>query len=307
MTLTQLNYLCAAHRYGTFSKAAQELFVSQPSLSVAIHQLELELGVLIFERTKSKLRPTEKGLVIIEQAQFVLESVNQLKHRADEMSNEKEQLRIGVSPINSRLILSMLHEPIEKFRRTHKRLEITIHESPPDQVLRGLYDEKTDMIIGTIKAGANIGCHQQQLISANLMLCVSKGCRWATMPAVDLQDLQGVPLLTFMRENSKINETIEEHFRSQGLDVQFQYYSQINVVEELIRMGSGMALLIPGVHIPMENIAFVPLQQPICIRIGLMWKRGHILCPDSYAFIDALKKAFDQDMIPIPYFKGQLP
>ena len=83
MTLTELRYIVTLAREQHFGHAAERCFVSQPTLSIAVKKLEDELGVAIFERTKSRVYPTPLGEQIITQAQKVLEQISSIKDIED--------------------------------------------------------------------------------------------------------------------------------------------------------------------------------------------------------------------------------
>jgi len=68
MTFVQLEYIVAVDTYRHFATAAGHCFVTQPTLSMQVHKLELELGLKIFDRSKQPVIPTEAGREIIEQA-----------------------------------------------------------------------------------------------------------------------------------------------------------------------------------------------------------------------------------------------
>lgn len=89
MTLTELRYIVTAAQERHFGRAAAKCFVSQPTLSVAIKKLESELGIVIFERSKSSVTVTPLGEKIVAQAQRVLEESRGLK---DIASAGKDQL-----------------------------------------------------------------------------------------------------------------------------------------------------------------------------------------------------------------------
>jgi LysR family hydrogen peroxide-inducible transcriptional activator len=82
MTLTELRYIVAVAREKHFGRAAEQCFVSQPTLSIAIKKLEDELGVALFERSANEVRITDIGNRVIEQAQRVLEEASAIKHIA---------------------------------------------------------------------------------------------------------------------------------------------------------------------------------------------------------------------------------
>lgn len=83
MTLTEFRYLVALAKTGHFGQAARQCHVSQPTLSIAIKKLEDELGVTLFERSKSQLTPTQTGLKIIQQAEVLLAQVEVIRELAD--------------------------------------------------------------------------------------------------------------------------------------------------------------------------------------------------------------------------------
>ena len=82
MTLTEFKYIVAVARERHFGRAAEACFVSQPTLSVGVKKLEEQLGITLFERSKSDVRTTPQGDMVVEQAQRILEQVSQLKQMA---------------------------------------------------------------------------------------------------------------------------------------------------------------------------------------------------------------------------------
>ncbi len=83
MTLTELRYIVTLAQEQHFGRAADRCYVSQPTLSIAVKKLEDELGVALFERTKSRVQPTPLGEQIVAQANLVLEQTAAIKDLAD--------------------------------------------------------------------------------------------------------------------------------------------------------------------------------------------------------------------------------
>src|SRR5690554_7168335 len=83
MTLTELRYIVALAQEQHFGKAAERCFVSQPTLSIAVKKLEDELGVALFERSKSRVQATPLGEQVVTQANLVLEQTAAIKDIAD--------------------------------------------------------------------------------------------------------------------------------------------------------------------------------------------------------------------------------
>ena len=89
MTLQELRYAVAVARERHFGRAAAKCFVSQPSLSVAVKHLEDELGIALFERTKSEVVVTDLGRQVLAQAELALAEVARVKQLA---ATGKDQL-----------------------------------------------------------------------------------------------------------------------------------------------------------------------------------------------------------------------
>jgi len=115
MTLTELRYIVALARERHFGRAAEAVFVSQPTLSVAIKKLEDELGVALFERGKTEVTVTPVGERIVEQAQRVLEQTAAIGEIAREGQDQLSgSLRLGaiytIGPYLLPHLIPLLHE-----------------------------------------------------------------------------------------------------------------------------------------------------------------------------------------------------
>lgn len=99
MTLIELKFVMAVAQERNFRRAAEKCFVTQPALSLGIKKLEEELNVMIFERSRSEVTPTEIGAQIIEQANIILEEAAKLKELA----------KLGGNPLEGLFKLGMIH------------------------------------------------------------------------------------------------------------------------------------------------------------------------------------------------------
>ena len=102
MTLQQLHYFLAALEHGSFSAAAEELHLAQPSLSEQVRRLEAELGVPLFQRVGRGLTPTQAGLALRPHAERVLDAVE----AARESVVAVRELRGGTATRERREIMS---------------------------------------------------------------------------------------------------------------------------------------------------------------------------------------------------------
>ena len=99
MTLTQIEYVLAIAEEGSFVEAAKKRFVTQPALTTQVKNLEEELGVMIFDRTKKPIAPTVIGKQIIEQAKEIINQSRKLPDLVKEYQQvEKGDISIGIIP-----------------------------------------------------------------------------------------------------------------------------------------------------------------------------------------------------------------
>lgn len=146
MTLVQLEYIVAVDEKRHFAEAANMCFVTQPTLSMQIQKLEEKLGVLIFDRTKHPIVPTEIGYKVINQARVVLNEANKLKGVISEEQNIMSgELRVGIIPTLSPYLLPLF---INDFIETHPSINLEVQELITDQIIEKI--EKNQLDIGLI-------------------------------------------------------------------------------------------------------------------------------------------------------------
>ena len=145
MTLTELRYIVTLAQERHFGRAAERCFVSQPTLSVAVKKLEEELGVALFERSKSTVQVTPLGEKIVEQAQRVLEQTSVIRELA---SAGKDQL---ASPLRLGAIYTigpyLFPHLVPELRRSAPQMPLYIEEGFTGNLRRKLRSGELDAII----------------------------------------------------------------------------------------------------------------------------------------------------------------
>lgn len=108
MRISQLNLLIALDKYGSFSRAAKELFIAQPSLSTAIKELETELGLQILDRSNKGISFTLQGELVLQKAQTIIAELDSMYQLQDDMTMHglSKKLRLVAAPFFCNTILS---------------------------------------------------------------------------------------------------------------------------------------------------------------------------------------------------------
>ena len=142
MTLTQLSYMIAVADAGNFTVAADNVFVTQPTLSMQIQKLEDELGVKIFNRTKKPIRLTKIGEHILIQARNI---IAESKRMEDIVAQEKGfiggEFKLGIIPTVMPTLLPMF---LNSFIKTYPKVKLNIEEMNTTTIIRYLKDGKLD-------------------------------------------------------------------------------------------------------------------------------------------------------------------
>ena len=142
MTLTQLAYMVAVAEAKNFTVAAENVFVTQPTLSMQIQKLEDELGVEIFNRTKKPIRLTKVGEQILIQARNILAEA---KRMDDIVAQEKGfiggEFRLGIIPTVMPTLLPMF---LNIFIKQHPKVNLKIQELTTSAIIKALKEGKLD-------------------------------------------------------------------------------------------------------------------------------------------------------------------
>jgi len=142
MTLTQLKYVLAVDTYRHFAAAAESCFVTQPTLSMQINKLEKELDVLIFDRSKHPVEPTEIGTQIIKQARTTMQEARRIEELVKGSKGQVSgEFRLGIIPtVSTNLLPRFLRVVMEKY----PEIELKIEELQTDQILEKLDRDQID-------------------------------------------------------------------------------------------------------------------------------------------------------------------
>lgn len=186
MTLTELRYIVTLAQERHFGRAAERCFVSQPTLSVAVKKLEEELGIALFERSKSTVQVTPHGERIVEQAQRVLEQAALIKEMASE---GKDQL---ISPLRIGAIYTigpyLFPHLIPALTRQAPQMPLYIEESFTGVLRRKLRNGELDAIIVALPFNES-DVVTKTLYEEPFEILLPSGHPWTARASVPKEDL----------------------------------------------------------------------------------------------------------------------
>jgi len=176
----------------SFSKAAQEMFISQPAVSKHISELEKNYNVVLFDRMGSRIRLTEAGQVLLEHARRILDDYNRLEFEMGALiENTSGTLRIGAS---STIAQYVLPEMIAGFRSRYSDVRITLLSGNSLEIEKELQQGHID--VGMVEGlSRNAGFKYTPFLKDELVAFVRSGNPLASRESITLDELKDVPLV----------------------------------------------------------------------------------------------------------------
>jgi len=188
MTIQQLEYILAVDRHRHFGHAAESCFVTQPTLSAQISKLERELDVLIFDRSKMPVIPTEIGEQLLAQAKRVVaeskgiyEMISQLKGKIGGM------IKVGIIPT---LAPYLLHRFIGDFLEKFPEVQLQVEEMVTEEVVKRLKNDDLDLGIVATPLEEQ-GIIEKPMFYEDFVAYFSKNHPLLEKKKVDAGELQG--------------------------------------------------------------------------------------------------------------------
>lgn len=250
MKLTQLEYFCVAARYHNITKAAKELFVTQPSISNAIKALEEEFGVNLFFRNNNKLTLTPEGELFYKSAEGLLA-------HADYVEMEFHELR------------KKSHRSASGSRLCWGRFEFGSIKAC-DLVL----EEKLDIAIVNAEQPAIDKCNSRIIDTEDLYFCVAPDHPLAEQKTILLTMLANEPLILFNTDSVQVM-TLTRQFKAVGVTPRvILNTSQITTLINMVKSGHVGTFLYRSIVEAHPDIVGIPVMPSIEQRIGVIWKKG---------------------------------
>lgn len=186
MTITQLQYVLAVAEHQNFTKAAQKVFVTQPTLSMQIQKLEEELDVQIFDRTKKPIQLTETGRKIVTQARNI---VNESERIHDIVDQQKGFIggpfRLGIIPTIMPTLLPMF---LNNFIKKYPKVKLKIEELNTEAIVERLRDGHLDAAIAATPLELP-AIKEQVLYYEPFVAYIPEGHRLSKKDKIEVEDL----------------------------------------------------------------------------------------------------------------------
>lgn len=168
MTPDKLNYLLILAEEQNITRAAKRLFITQPTLTAYINNLEKNLGVKLFDRSHNPIRPTNCGKLYIDQMQKLVAEEQLLNEKVRKLDTEQSEIKIGIGQVHSQLWCPDL---ITLLLKHYPFLNVQVKEAQELELLEMLKDNKIDLLFGHLKVDMVNFCFHE-LCEEKLILAI---------------------------------------------------------------------------------------------------------------------------------------
>ena len=300
MTLTQLKYAITVAQSGSMNEAARRLFISQPSLSSAIKDLEQEIGIEVFRRTNRGISITPEGEEFIGYARQTVEQYQLIETKYIDKTNTKK--KFSVSMQHYTFAVSAFVEMVKQFGMDE--YEFAIYETKTYEIIESVKIFKSEIgilyinefnkkVLTKLFHEYNLEFHE--ILQCNIYVYMWKGHPWANRKEIDLEELNDYPCLSF--EQGEYNSF---YFAEEFLST-FEYKQLIKVNDRAtilnLMVGLNGYTLCSGIICEELNgidYCAVKIKSNELMSIGYLSRRGSNISPLGQKYLEEISKFKDK-------------
>jgi len=238
MEVDQLRYFLRVAERQNFTRAAEELGISQSALSRSIQKLEDELGQPVFERKTRSVALTEAGVLLQSRAQQVLTLIEDTKAEISD-DGESGQIRLGAIPTIAPYFLPDL---LRNFSTDFPKAMLVVQEDTTDNLLKRCSQGEIDLAILALPVPARY-LEVEELFTEELLLVLPPEHPLVDKPQVRLADIKPFPFV-LLDEAHCLSDNIVSFCRQRSFHpVAVEHTSQLAMIQELVSLSHGISMI----------------------------------------------------------------
>lgn len=294
VTLRHLRAAVGVSQYRSFRRAAEAVHLSQPALSLAISELEVMLGVTLFDRTSRSVSVTEVGDAFINGAVRLLRDFDELIGEIGDIA-QSGRGKVVVSCVSS-IAGRFMPLALQACALRYPQVDVTIRDDVALQVLSAVRSRDADFGLTIVPAELGEDMVFEAMYEDQFHLVVPKGHRLARRRQVAWNELNGENLIS-LSTNSGTHQMVQGMLAAQNVEpAKNTPVSHLSTVHGMLEMGFGLAIL-PEIALPVAEhptLVSMPLVAPEFSRtIGSYRRRDRSLSPAASAFLTVVRDVFN--------------
>lgn len=289
MTLTQIRYFVEVCKWGTLSRAATELHITQPALSGAIKDLERHLGINLFRRSGRNLILTADGEFLLTKASGVIHNIDAILTDIQERTSNKKHIRIAMPLLTGAYLIPMI---LGEFKNEHPDIEIDMVELGGIDSIKMVENEEIDLAIVNYEHSSE-KINYINLFNSEICLCVHKSNLLASKKSIIMPaDIIDQPLV-MLKGGFLINELIAQSFERFAIKPKVIFETtQLHTVKNLIKNNIAASFLVRESVAGDEDITAIAFRESLSFNGAIITKKGRQIYSDTRLLINFLIDKF---------------
>lgn len=296
MTLQHLKYLITVAEKGSITEAARSLFISQPSLSEAIKEIEKEAGITVFNRNRTGTKLTSEGMEFLGYARQVVQQMDLLE--AKYINNTPQKQRFCVSSQHYTFAANAFVELVQRFGQ--ERFEFILNETQTYQIIEDVRNRFSELGVLYLsdsnekvlkKLFREYNLVFNELLTASPHIFIRKEHPLAKRKSVTLEDLNPFPRLSFVQGAYESSNYAEELFSNEYAEKSIKVSDRAAIVNFMIGLdGYTISSGIFPTYLHGSSIISVPIETDEKMRIGYIINKDAELSAFGQIYVDALRR-----------------
>jgi DNA-binding transcriptional LysR family regulator len=290
VTIRQLQAFLAVAETNSFSRAAAQMNAAQSRVSILIRDLEITLGVRLFDRTTRRMEVTAAGREFHAHASKV---IGDLRHAIEDThalgQRKRGRLTVAAPPL---LMEAMIPRLLVPFTRDFPGVRVIMMDARNERIIEAIKTGEADLGVGTFTRDED-GLVRTPITHDTLMLFCPRGHALAALDRPRWRDLQGTPFIMLMQRGG-IRHLVEYGTRAAAIEVMPVYeVGLVTTALALVEVGLGVTVL-PSNAMPAvrgRSIVVRPLTHPKVSRdINMISRHGRSLSPAAAEWVQRLQR-----------------
>lgn len=290
MTLNQLYYFRSIARHLNFRQAAQDLNISQPTLSIAMSNLEKELGIFLFNREGRGIELTKYGKIYQDQIEDILKQLDACTEQIKRLSSVSlGHIDIGyISTLTRRFIPWNVRDFLKK--ENNSKITFNFNEGSTFPLIQGLKDQRYDVIFCPyVPDEPQITFYP--ILYQKFVAIVPFGHPLENRESIELKELSPYPQVAYMK-TSGLKKTIDTYLKEAGLVPEIYCEASDEAgIAALVESDFGVSFVAQVESLNHFDIKQIPIRAPMYQRVIYMaYLTNQYQAPSIWSFIDFIKK-----------------
>ncbi len=292
--LKQLRAFCHASRTESISEAAEQLFLSQPTVTLQIQALERELNITLFERRGPKIQLTPQGKLLYELSNSLVDGVDKLHETFAANLGRLESGDLNIAAGES-TILYILPDFVTQFNQTYPQIHLKLLNVTGRDGMALVRSDKADFAVGSMLEVPDDVIYRP-IFTYNPVLILPKDHPLVEKQTITLEDISPYGLILPPHHLSTWR-VVDMAFRQQNLSFHVSLEAGgWEIIKKYVELGMGISIVTDVCLTGEENLVRKPLDDYFPKRsYGLVLRKGKFLSPQARRFIEVMDSDFFQE------------